>query len=51
MSGFDAARLDAEYWGGSTVRTNFICTLGHGDPAKIFPRNPRLSFDEACTLA
>ncbi|EGJ10930.1 malonic semialdehyde reductase [Rubrivivax benzoatilyticus] len=50
MSGFDAARADAEYWAGTTVRTNFICTLGHGDPAKVHPRLPRLAFAEACRL-
>ena len=51
MSGFDAANVDAAFWSGSTVRTNFICTLGHGDPAQLKPRGPRLSFDEACRLA
>jgi 3-hydroxypropanoate dehydrogenase len=51
MSGFDAARVDAEFWAGTTVRTNFICSLGHGDPAQVFARSPRLSFDEACRLA
>ena len=50
MSGFDAAKLDAAFWDGTTVKTNFICTLGEGDPAKILPRSPRLSFDEACRL-
>ena len=50
MSGFDMARMDAAFWAGTTVRTNFICTLGEGDPAKVFPRGPRLSFDEACRL-
>jgi 3-hydroxypropanoate dehydrogenase len=50
MSGFDAAKLDAAFWAGTTVKTNFICALGHGDPAKVFPRNPRLAFDEACRL-
>ena len=48
MSGYDAAALDAAFWAGTTVRSNFICTLGHGDPAKILPRSPRLSFEEAC---
>ena len=48
MSGFDAAQVDAAFWAGSTVRTNFICSLGHGDPAKVFPRSPRLAFEEAC---
>ncbi|MBE0549684.1 MAG: malonic semialdehyde reductase [Rubrivivax sp.] len=51
MSGFDAAKMDAAFWAGTTVRTNFVCTLGTGDPAKVLPRNPRLTFDEACRLA
>jgi 3-hydroxypropanoate dehydrogenase len=51
MSGFDAARVDAAFWAGSTVKTNFICALGHGEPAKLFARSPRLDFDEACRLA
>lgn len=50
MSGFDAARVDATFWSGSAVRTNFICTLGQGDPARLMPRSPRLAFDEACQL-
>ena len=50
MSGFDAAKVNAAFWSGTTVKTNFLCTLGHGDPAKIFPRSPRLAFDEACSL-
>ena len=51
MSGFDAAKVDAAFWAGSTVKTNFICTLGHGNPAKVLPRSPRLAFEEACQLA
>jgi 3-hydroxypropanoate dehydrogenase len=50
MSGFDVARVDAAFWAGSTVKTNFICALGHGEPAKLFARSPRLDFDEACRL-
>ncbi len=50
MSGFDAAKLDAAFWAGTPVKTNFICTLGQGDPAKLFARNPRLSFEQACQL-
>ena len=50
MSGFDAAKMDAEFWAGTAVKTNFICTLGQGDPSKVFARNPRLDFDEACSL-
>lgn len=51
MSGFDPAKIDAAFWAGTAVKTNFICALGHGDPSKIFQRNPRLEFDEACRLA
>jgi 3-hydroxypropanoate dehydrogenase len=51
MSGFDAAKVDAEFWAGTSVRTNFICTLGTGDPAKVYARSPRLPFDVACRLA
>jgi 3-hydroxypropanoate dehydrogenase len=50
MSGFDTAKVDAAFWAGSAVTTNFICTLGQGDPAKVMARLPRLGFDEACTL-
>jgi 3-hydroxypropanoate dehydrogenase len=51
MSGFDAAKVDAAFWAGTQVKTNFICNLGHGDASKLFARSPRLSFDEACRLA
>ena len=51
MSGFDAAKVDAAFWAGSTVKTNFIVNLGHGDPSKLFGRSPRLSFEEACAIA
>lgn len=50
MSGFDAAKLDAAFWAGTAVRTNFVCTLGQGDPAKLMLRSPRLAFAEACQL-
>jgi hypothetical protein len=49
-SGFDAGKLDAAFWAGTQVVTNFVCTLGHGDPSKVLPRHPRLSFEEACRL-
>jgi 3-hydroxypropanoate dehydrogenase len=42
--------FDQEYFPDSHVKTNFICNLGYGDPAGLFPRNPRLDFDEACKL-
>jgi 3-hydroxypropanoate dehydrogenase len=50
MSGFDAAKVDAEFFAGTEIKTNFLCNLGHGDPAKLFARSPRLAFDDACTL-
>jgi len=50
MSGFDKAKLDAAFLAGTAVKSNFICTLGRGDPSKVFERNPRLSFEEACSL-
>lgn len=51
MSGFDAKKVDAAFWAGTTVKTNFICNLGHGDASKLFPRSPRLAFEEACRIA
>jgi 3-hydroxypropanoate dehydrogenase len=50
MSGFDNAKVDAAFFAGTSVKSNFICGLGCGDPAKLFPRSPRLSFEEACKL-
>jgi 3-hydroxypropanoate dehydrogenase len=50
MSGFNNDGVDKEFWAGTTVKTNFIANLGHGDPAKVMKRNPRLEFDEACKL-
>jgi 3-hydroxypropanoate dehydrogenase len=51
MSGFDPAKVDTAFWAGTSVKTNFICSLGRGDPGKVFQRNPRLAFEEACQLA
>ncbi len=64
MSGFDNAKVDEEFFGAGKecegceqeffpaghVKSNFLCNLGYGDPAKLFPRSPRLDFKEACTL-
>ena len=50
MSGFDHAKIDAAFWAGTAVRTNFICNLGHGDRSKLFARSPRLPFAEACRI-
>lgn len=45
MSGFDNAAVDAAFFGGTKVKSNFISTLGYGDPASIFGRSPRPGFD------
>jgi 3-hydroxypropanoate dehydrogenase len=50
MSGFDNAKVDAAFFAGTTVKSNFLCNLGHGDPAKLHPRAPRLTFAEACRI-
>lgn len=50
MSGFDNAKVDAEFFADSAVKSNFLCNLGYGETSKLFPRNPRLAFDEACRL-
>lgn len=50
IGGFDHAKVDAEFFPGGTVRSNFLVNLGYGDPAGLHPRNPRLDFDEACRV-
>lgn len=50
MSGFNNAGVDKEFFAGTAVKSNFLCNLGHGDPASLFPRQPRLAFDEACEV-
>jgi len=51
MSGFDNAKVDAAFFAGTTIKSNFLCNLGYGDPTKLRPRNPRLGFSEACRMA
>ncbi|MGB3721614.1 MAG: malonic semialdehyde reductase [Pacificimonas sp.] len=50
MSGFDADAVTKAFFGGTSVKANFICSLGHGTTENLFPRSPRLSFDEACEI-
>jgi 3-hydroxypropanoate dehydrogenase len=50
MSGFDNAKVDKEFFPGGKVKSNFIINLGYGDHAKLFPRNPRLTFAEAAQI-
>ncbi|MCF4165429.1 malonic semialdehyde reductase [Zavarzinia compransoris] len=51
MSGFDNAKVDAEFFAGTRIKSNFLVNIGHGDPAGLFDRSPRLPFDEAVTIA
>jgi 3-hydroxypropanoate dehydrogenase len=46
MSGVDYAKVDAEFFAGTQVRTNFLINIGYGDASKLFPRSPRLAFEE-----
>jgi 3-hydroxypropanoate dehydrogenase len=50
MSGFNNAGVDKEFFAGTHLKSNFVCSLGHGDPAKVMGRLPRLEFDEVCKL-
>jgi len=50
MSGFDNAKVDTAFFAGTTIKSNFLCNLGHGDGSKLHPRSPRLSFEEACKV-
>jgi 3-hydroxypropanoate dehydrogenase len=50
MSGFDNAKVDAEFFPSGDVKSNFLCNLGYGDHSKVLPRGIRLDFDEVCRL-
>ncbi len=50
MSGFNNAKVDAEFFAGTTIKSNFLCALGYGDAGKLHPRSPRLTFEEACKI-
>ncbi|GAB2552969.1 malonic semialdehyde reductase [Rhodanobacter koreensis] len=52
MSGFDNAGVDAAFFAGTAIKSNFLISIGYGDTSRnLFPRSPRLTFDEACTIA
>jgi 3-hydroxypropanoate dehydrogenase len=51
MSGFDKAKVDEAFLSEQGWKSNFLINLGHGDESVLFPRSPRLSFDEASILA
>jgi nitroreductase len=50
MSGFDNAKVDASFFAGTPLKSNFLCALGTGTAEFLFPRNPRLPFEEACKI-
>ena len=50
MTGFDNAAVDAAFFAGTTVKSNILINIGYGDATKLFPRNPRLSFDEIAKI-
>jgi 3-hydroxypropanoate dehydrogenase len=50
ISGFDNAAVDAAFFAGTSVKSNFICNLGYGDHSKLFPASPRPTFEEFCSI-
>jgi 3-hydroxypropanoate dehydrogenase len=51
MGGFDRAKVDAAFFPDGLWKSNFLVNLGYGDASKLYPRAPRLSFEEACRIA
>jgi 3-hydroxypropanoate dehydrogenase len=51
MSGFNNAKVDEAFFPDGRYKSNFLCNIGYGDHSKLFTRNPRLSFEEACSFA
>jgi nitroreductase len=50
MSGFNADKMNEAFFKGTSVKANFVCSIGYGDTSKLHPRGPRLSFEEACRI-
>jgi 3-hydroxypropanoate dehydrogenase len=50
MSGFDNAGVDREFFAGTSIKSNFLCSLGYGDASVLFPRSPRFDFDEMAKI-
>ncbi len=50
MSGFDNAGVDREFLSDTAWQSNFLCNIGYGTEETLFPRSPRLAFDEACRI-
>ncbi len=51
MSGFDNAKVDAEFFAGTDIKSNVLINIGYGDAAKLFPRSPRFAFDQIASFA
>ena len=50
MSGFDNEAVDKEFFAGTPIKSNFLCNIGYGTDKDLFPRSPRLDFDDACQV-
>ncbi|MBM4343204.1 MAG: malonic semialdehyde reductase [Deltaproteobacteria bacterium] len=50
MNGFDRAAVDAAFFADGACKSNFLCNLGYGDPASLYPRGPRFEFEAACRV-
>lgn len=51
MSGFDNTKIDSDFFPDGRFKSNFLCCVGYGDPARVYPRGPRFEFEEICNLA
>ncbi|MEQ8193284.1 MAG: malonic semialdehyde reductase [Rhodospirillales bacterium] len=51
MSGFDNAMVDREFFAGTKIKSNFLCSIGIGNPEGLFPRSPRFDFEDVCRIA
>jgi len=50
MSGFNNAKVDEAFFAGTRIKSNFLCSIGHGTEHNLFPRSPRHDFDDACKI-
>ncbi len=50
MSGFDKAKVDAEFFSGTRIKSNFLINIGYGNSAKLYPRGPRLAFEDMAKI-
>lgn len=50
MAGFNNTGVDTDFFSGTDIKSNFLCNLGYGDPAGVYPRSPRFNFDEIAKI-